>query len=82
MVYERKAEQDHRFADTLTSRRRRAEVRAKVQAEDLDVAPAEVTRLVRMRLLAALGGQARARILKPARRREIARKAAAARWSK
>ena len=69
-----------RVTDSLTDRRKRGELRQQVQAEDLDIAPPEVTRLVRMRLLASLGGQARAKVLTAARRQAIAKRAAQARW--
>jgi hypothetical protein len=60
----------------------RRNVRKQIQAEDLDAAPSEVERLVHLRLLAARGGQARAKVLSSVRRREIAQRAAQARWSR
>jgi hypothetical protein len=80
---ERRTEDDRiadRFADSLAERRRRAALRQQIQSEDLDVAPVEVERLVRLRLAAVLGGKARAKSLSSARRRSIARRAARARW--
>jgi hypothetical protein len=41
-----------RFAEPLSERRKRAQVRREIQAEDLDLPPAEVEQLVTRRLAA------------------------------
>lgn len=62
----------------------RAAIRQEIQQEDLDLSPSDVERMVqrmvRLRQVAHLGGQARAKSLSPARRRAIAKRAAGARW--
>lgn len=75
-----------KFTTTLTERHLRALARAELQGQDLDVSPVQleklVTRRLRLQTQASRGGQARAKVLTPARRRSIAKRAAAARWSK
>jgi hypothetical protein len=50
--------------------------------DDLDLAPADLLFRAHMAANAARGGRARAKSLTSARRREIARQAARARWTK
>ena len=52
---------------------------ARLLAEDLDLSPDDLVYRARMSLNAAKGGRARAKALTPARRRAIAKHAAAAR---
>ena len=52
---------------------------ARLLAEDLDLSPADLAYRARMSVNAAKGGRARAKALTPARRRAIAKHAAAAR---
>src|SRR5690348_5916477 len=52
---------------------------ARLLAEDLDLSPDDLAYRARMAVNASKGGKARANALTPARRRQIARRAAAAR---
>lgn len=52
---------------------------ARLLAEDLDLSPDDLAYRARMAVNAAKGGKARAKALTPARRRQIAKRAAAAR---
>ena len=51
-------------------------------SEDLDLSPADLGYYARQAVNAAKGGRARKRSLSAARRRALARKAAAARWAR
>ena len=55
---------------------------ARLLADDLDLSPADLAYRARMSVNAAKGGRARAKALTPARRRAIAKHAAAARLAR
>jgi hypothetical protein len=80
-LVERPTTRKARIARKKVSPEMRATIR-RLLDEDLDLGPADLLYRAHMAANAARGGRARAKSLTPARRRDIAKRAARARWGR